>query len=121
LAGPGEDAEGVDAGELAYHENAALAAPAPVSAVTASLWKADGQVSSPIRARSGGQLARVASTAIGRGMGAAARGARGRSGAGGGVLAAIPATPELLAKVAALPPADDQPRVSRDTARAPDP
>ena len=54
-------------------------------------------------------------------MGAAARGARGRSGAGGGLLAAIPATPELLAKVAALPPADDLPRVSRDTARAPDP
>jgi ATP-binding cassette subfamily B protein len=121
LAGPGQDAEGVDAGELAYHQNAALAAPAPVSAVTPSLWKADSQASSPIRAMNGGQLARVAATAIGRGMGAAARGERGRSGAGGGVLAAVPATPELLAKVAALPPADDLPRVSRETARAPDP
>ena len=29
LAGPGDDAEGVDAGELAYHENAGRAIPPP--------------------------------------------------------------------------------------------
>jgi len=121
LSGPGQDAEGVDAGELAFHENAGRAAPARVSAVTPSLWKAPGPETAKTRIPDGGQLARVASTAIGRGMGAAARGARGRSGAGGGVLAAIPATPELLAKVAALPPADDLPRVAKPTARAPDP
>ncbi|MGH3156967.1 MAG: ABC transporter ATP-binding protein, partial [Streptosporangiaceae bacterium] len=121
LAGPGQDAEGVDAGELAYHENAGRAVPAPVSGVTADLWKAADQGSSPSRALNGSQLTRVASTAIGRGMGAAARGGRGRSGAGASMLAAIPATPELLAKVDALPPASELPQVRRQTARAPDP
>src|SRR6202042_648920 len=43
LAGPGEDAEGVDAGELAYHENAGRGAPAAgrgsaSGTVTPSLW-----------------------------------------------------------------------------------
>ena len=38
-----------------------------------------------------------------------------------GMLADIPPTPELLAKVAALPPANDEPEVSRSWARAPDP
>ena len=47
-----------------------------------------------------------------------------RGGGGGavtGMLADIPPTPELLAKVAALPPANDEPEVSRSWARAPDP
>jgi ATP-binding cassette subfamily B protein len=37
------------------------------------------------------------------------------------MLGALPASPELLAKVEALPPAQDQPEVSEDVARAPDP
>ncbi len=44
-----------------------------------------------------------------------------RSGASGGFLAGIPASPELLAKVAALPPATEQPGVNAAAARAPDP
>jgi ATP-binding cassette, subfamily B, bacterial len=127
LAGPGDDAEGVDAGELAYHQNAGRGDPAsrePASGgVTPSLWEAAGDTagSDYAAAANGGQLARASSTAIGRGMGAAARGGRGRSGAGGGMLAGIPPTPELLAKVDALPPANDLPGVSETASRAADP
>jgi ATP-binding cassette, subfamily B, bacterial len=127
LAGPGDDAEGVDAGELAYHENVGRGDPAdrePASGgVTPSLWEADEGAagSGYAAAANGSQLARVSGTAIGRGMGAAARGGRGRSGAGGGMLAGIPPTPELLAKVDALPPANDLPGVSQTESRAADP
>ena len=128
LAGPGEDAEGVDAGELACHENAGRGDPAagrdPASgSVTPALWEAiaDPAGSALAAGVNGSQLARVSGSAIGRGMGAAARGGRGRSGAGGGMLAGIPPTPELLAKVDALPPASELPRVSRAAARAADP
>ena len=120
LAGPGEDAEGVDAGELAYHENAGRGAPAagrgPASGpVTPSLWEEDRGAagSGPAAGVDGRQLARAPGTAIGRGFGAAARGGRGGSGAGGGMLAGIPPAPELLAKVDALPPANELPGVSQ--------
>jgi ATP-binding cassette, subfamily B, bacterial len=128
LAGPGDDAEGIDAGELAYHENSGRADPAgrrPAGrSVTPALWKspagAPGTAAGP---GSNGQLAQVAGAAIGRGMGAAARGGRGGASAAtaGSMLAGIPPTPALLAKVDALPPADELPGVSRDGARAGDP
>ena len=60
-------------------------------------------------------------------MGAAGRGraaATARfnlSSADGGMLSGLPPTPELLAKVAALPPATDQPDVDQAFSRAPDP
>jgi ATP-binding cassette subfamily B protein len=44
-----------------------------------------------------------------------------RSGASDGFLAGIAASPELLAKVAALPPGSEQPGVDAAAARAPDP
>jgi ATP-binding cassette subfamily B protein len=127
LAGPGDDAEGIDAGELAYHENSGRGDPArrePASGgVTPSLWPAaeNANGSGHEAATNGSRLARASSTAIGRGMGAAARGGRGTSGAAGGMLAGIPPTPELLAKVAALPPANELPHVSQTQARAADP
>jgi ATP-binding cassette, subfamily B, bacterial len=129
LAGPGDDAEGIDAGELAYHENqnAGRGDPArrePASGgVTPSLWPAaeNANGSGQEAAANGSKLARASSTAIGRGMGAAARGGRGTSGAAGGMLAGIPPTPELLAKVDALPPANELPHVSRTESRAGDP
>jgi len=134
LAGPGEDAEGIGAGQLAYHENSGLADPAAgqdlaAGSVTPALWAPDGQAPRPAggpaagQGASGGQLAAVAGAAIGRGMGAAARGgSRGASAAAAGsMLAGIPPTPELLAKVDALPPADALPGVSRDGSRAADP
>ncbi len=54
---------------------------------------------------------------MGGGRGLGRRGA----GGGGGLLAGVPASPELLAKVAALPPADDTPAIDQTAARAPDP
>ena len=93
LAGPGEDAEGMDAGELAYHENAGRGAPAAARGlasrpVTPSLWEAgdDAAGSGPAAGVDARQLARAPGAAIGRGFGAAARGGRGRSGAGGGMI-----------------------------------
>ena len=129
LAGPGDDAEGVDVGELAYHENAGrddTAAGTPTAGgVTPALWEAadDSAGSGPAPGINGTQLARLAGSSIGRGMGAAARGGGRGGGAGamGGMLAGIPPTPELLAKVGALPPANDLPGVSRADSRAADP
>src|SRR5262249_2394869 len=44
-----------------------------------------------------------------------------RTDASGGFLAGVPASPELLAQVGALPPASETPRVDTAAARAPDP
>jgi ATP-binding cassette subfamily B protein len=91
--------------------------------VTPELWDAgEDEESAPEAGVKGSQLARLAGTAIGRGMGAAARGGRGGGAAAmGGMLAGIPPTPELLAKVDALPPANDLPGVSRAESRREDP
>jgi len=134
LSGPGDDAEGVDAGELGYHENAGLGDPGAsrVTArggVTPALWRPRRSATAsgaPAGVNGGRQLSGMAESAIGRGMGAAARGGAGRGGGGGaaaagGMLAGIPPTPELLAKVDALPPADELPGVSQAGSRAADP
>jgi len=103
LAGPGDDAEGVDAGELSYYENAARQEAAgktepQADGVTPGLWDK--------------------SKAAGAGQPADAAGS-----AGGGhhdMLASIPPTPDLLARVDALPPADDVPKVDKEFARGAD-
>jgi ATP-binding cassette subfamily B protein len=143
LAGPGDDAEGVDAGELAYYRNGAAEAagtgqarPAP-GGVTPSLWPAavDAAANGTAAASeaAGRQLATAAAAGIGRGQisggmgagragGAAQRGAALSGGAiSGGWMAGVPASPELLERVAALPPANDVPGVDQSFARAPDP
>jgi ATP-binding cassette subfamily B protein len=143
LAGPGDDAEGIDAGELDYYRNeadqdaaACLAAPA-AGAITPTLWPArlrpataNGAAPSDAAAQ---QLAGTAAAGLGRGTisggagggragGAAQQGAALTGGAtGGGWLAGVPASPELLAKVGALPPATETPSVDESFARAPDP
>jgi ATP-binding cassette subfamily B protein len=142
LSGPGADAEGVDAGELAFYENddaaraAAVTAGPAAGSITPELWpaeqavngQADGDATAGASTR---QLVAVSSTAIGRGNGLGAgrgRGA-GRAGAGGmssaamggGLLAGIPPTPEMLAKVDALPPASDTPEVPKNLSRSADP
>ncbi len=150
LAGPGEDAEGVDAGELAFYQNAPDAGRRAAggrdglagSGVTPSLWPAEaahaaGAAGAALAVAGAGyqdaagrQLSGQASSAIGRGVLSTGGAARGRAGAGragfgggpdGGMLAGIPPTPELLAKVAALPPANDTPDVDPALSRAPDP
>ncbi len=143
LAGPGDDAEGVDAGELDYYRNGAdqdavacLVAP-PTGTITPSLWPArlrhataNGTAPSDAAAQ---QVASTAASGIGRGTisggagggragGAAQQGAALTGGAtGGGWMAGVPASPELLAKVEALPPASETPGVDESFARAPDP
>jgi ATP-binding cassette, subfamily B, bacterial len=152
LAGPGEDAEGVDAGELAcYSDDAAQRAAAAVAAsangaaggngasatgpgsVTPSLWGERPTTAGrePVLAGTAASAGdgRGAGATSGRGMsigyGARPRGSLRGSGGGGGAvtnfLAGIPPTPELLAKVDALPPASDAPEVSRSWARAAEP
>ena len=144
LAGPGEDAEGIDAGEIGFYEgNEDLPEPAVAAArglrrgITPSLWPDRAtQSDEALAAASSGasaQLATVAAAGIGRGHisggagggrggGAAQRGAALSGGAmGGGWLAGVPASPELLAKVAALPPATETPGVDESFARAPEP
>jgi ATP-binding cassette, subfamily B, bacterial len=101
LAGPGDDAEGVDAGELACYVNghdAAAPGPAPAAGgITPALWPTTGAArptrADPVPASQGG----------------------------GGFLAGIPASPELLAQVDALPPATDTPDVDARQARAAEP
>jgi len=135
LAGPGEDAEGVDAGELAYYENGPAGPGTTASRpddITPWLWPdRDRQAAgSGGPAGSATQLTSQASTSIGRGMGIGigGGGSRGRAasvsrtaGTDGSMLAGIPPTPELLAKVAALPPANDEPGVDQAFSRAGDP
>jgi ATP-binding cassette, subfamily B, bacterial len=155
LAGPGDDAEGVDAGELACYSDEAARRAADIAAqddggrpdasrataprvtaprltaprVTPSLWPAAGGDGGPpdaAAAAAGAPGAGAAPAAPGRGLrigyGARARGSLRGGGAGAtSMLADIPPTPELLAKVAALPPATDVPKVSRSWSRAADP
>jgi ATP-binding cassette, subfamily B, bacterial len=127
LAGPGDDAEGIDAGDIDYYRNEAdhRAAASPDRGATASLWP-DLKMS-PAAAGSesaASQLAQNTAAGLGRGLisgGAAQRGASLTGpAAGGGWLAGIPASPELLAKVAALPPASESPAVDQAFARQPD-
>ena len=150
LAGPGDDAEGVDAGELDYYRNeadqdaaACLAAPAsgrdhaePMACGSGPRHRTATRHRTAATAPSNAatqQLASTAAAGIGRGTisggagggragGAAQRGAALTGGAtGGGWLAGVPASPELLAKVEALPPATETPSVDESFARAPDP
>jgi ATP-binding cassette, subfamily B, bacterial len=140
LAGPGDDAEGVDAGELDYYRNGVSSqtavhemAPGP-GGITPSLWPDDGRrAAAGLSAAASTQLAGVAAGGFGRGTaggslsggargGAAQRGAALSGGAmGGGWLAGVPPSPELLERVAKLPPANDNPGVDDSFARAPEP
>ncbi len=109
LAGPGEDAEGIDAGELDSYSaeadaRAATARSAEAGDVTPELW--DPAAASTRDRRDGTGQAAAATAAAGH-----------RS----SMLADVPASPQLLAKVAALPPASDKPEVSQSWARAADP
>jgi ATP-binding cassette subfamily B protein len=129
LSGPGDDAEGVDAGELsavvaeaeavldaaAVNSTAANGTAAnstvtngtvtngtPLNGITPALWdrsKTDNDTQNPYRAASN-------AAALGAGPGR--------------LMAALPATPDLLAKVAALPPANDTPGLDPQVVHAED-
>ena len=110
LAGPGEDAEGVDAGELAYYASGNGSTNGDRGVNGKGGANRDGRPG-PARSRLWPEDA------------VPARADRATAGAdaGGGFLAGIPASPELLAQVDALPPATDTPGVDPGQARAADP
>jgi len=119
LAGPGDDAEGIDAGEV---EVDAPLVDAQVNGVTPALWDESKAPSGDLIGVDGLPLA----SASAAGLGAGGRGGGGgRVSAAGGpmttALASMPATPELLAAVAKLPPITDVPNVDERAAAAPDP
>jgi ATP-binding cassette, subfamily B, bacterial len=126
LAGPGDDAEGIDAGELAYYEQY-HGAPAPANGSAGPGESAgNGRNAGQSRAAGlsgpgtpGSRTAPALTASAGSRRGAARVG--GRMAPNAGFLAGLPATPELLAKVEALPPASDTPNVDAGQARAPDP
>jgi ATP-binding cassette subfamily B protein len=114
LGGPGEDAEGIDAGELAVADRDISAV---VDGVTPALWpRAWATETSTGAPATGIGAAGFGRNGIGRGAGRASAAVGGPS-----MLDGMPATPELLAKVAALPPATDQPAIAEADARAADP
>jgi ATP-binding cassette, subfamily B, bacterial len=102
LSGPGEDVEGVDA-----FIDPEVIDEAQVRGVTPSLWRREA-----VPELTAEQRANPALT-LGAGMGGPA--------GGGGFMAGLPPSPELLARVAALPPATEVPEVDDATARQADP
>ena len=142
ITGPDDDAEGTDALVARDYEQAAGApVPAPAAAgntITPRLWpRAAAPDAGRLSASRGGWAGRGRRGPAGGSGRAARRGAAGRPGrgprpdrrprwGGGGagmtsMMAGIPASPELLAKVDALPPAQDVPGVDVGWARAPAP
>jgi ATP-binding cassette subfamily B protein len=117
LSGPGEDAEGIDAGELTYYERAATSGRGEVAVqvggITPALWRGPAE-------GNGQRHTAAASTAAGSHRMSGGGGGWG-GGGGGGFLDSVPPTPELLAQVDALPPVRDVPGVDPAYARAPDP
>jgi ATP-binding cassette subfamily B protein len=108
LGGPGQDAEGVDAGELAYY----AAAPG-TGGVTRDLW--DGAA-----APGGASGEHGAPAAPPRASGGAPQGPRGNVRLG--LISGVAAAPALLKQVERLAPATDTPpRVDQAAARAADP
>ncbi len=123
LAGPGDDAEGIDAGEV---EVDAPVVDAQVDGVTPALWDESKLPSDDLIGADGLPLASASAAGLGGGgrVGGAGAGGRRVSAAGGPMttaLASMPATPELLAAVAKLPPITDVPDVDERAAAAPDP
>ncbi len=141
ITGPDDDAEGTDALLARDYEQAGGApGPAPAAAgntITPRLWPREAAPDAGAAPPAGADGLAAAGAAQLAGLAAlpgAARpagrvGARGRTGGRGGgggagmtsMMAGIPASPELLAKVDALPPARDVPGVDVGWARAPAP
>jgi len=130
ITGPGDGVEGADAGDLATAGTGAALAPdaGPALAGHGGAGRAGRTRSvSSKTADLAATRALTATPAIGRASGAArvggGRGGRGGIGRGGtmdGMIGSVPPSPELLAKVEALPPIKDKPKVDIARARAAD-
>jgi ATP-binding cassette subfamily B protein len=114
LAGPGDDAEGTGAGDLATDDLAT--GDHTAGGLTAGGLTAGGLEPEGITPRLWPTGPRDAG-----GTGQAAPSPVRQAAAGTSFLAGLPPSPELLARVAALPPASDQPDVDQAQARAADP
>ncbi|HEY7264645.1 MAG TPA: ABC transporter ATP-binding protein [Trebonia sp.] len=115
ISGPGDDAEGTDAGELTGELEATGDGNGTDGAETRV--RSEYLRTEAPAARTGGTTERGGrgGTAIGRGRGAARMGGR-----MDGMIGSVPPSPELIAKVEALPPVKDKPRVDVAQARAAD-
>jgi ATP-binding cassette subfamily B protein len=130
ITGPGDGVEGVDAGELpgtALANTAGSPGTANAAKTVALVSAADqgnGNGRAKPRVRSVSPVTDVAATralaATAPGGGRALNRARGGGGHMDGMIGSVPPSPELLAKVAALPPVKDEPRVELSAARAGD-
>jgi ATP-binding cassette, subfamily B, bacterial len=111
LSGPGDDVEGIDAGELAYYEDAQAAEVSGVSGVSGARGVS----------RASGVTAELwDKSKAPAGVTRTERQAGGPGGGYQGAIASAPPSPQLLAQVAALPPARDVPQVDQASARAGD-
>ncbi|HEX3513286.1 MAG TPA: ABC transporter ATP-binding protein [Trebonia sp.] len=134
ITGPGDGVEGADAGDLATAQLSLDAQALPESPADPAATVND-DAAREARTRSGSPKfsdaaatrALAATPAIGRAGGGAraggGRGGRGGIGRGGtmdGMIGSVPPSPELLAKVEALPPIKDKPKVDLAAARAGD-
>jgi ATP-binding cassette subfamily B protein len=123
ISGPGDDAEATGVEELA----ATLSASSPGGddgSAAADYWRNVAAEAKRL-GRSGGKKAKAAAGLGAPGLGGPGgpgfgRGGGGGAGGMGGMLGSVPPSPELLAAVAALPPARDEPKVPVATARAAD-
>ena len=123
IAGPGDGVEGADAGDLTTAVatgQSITAGTAASDAVTVAVGGHDESADRGTRARSGSPkpadhgAKRALTTAPGIGRGGGGRGNM------DGMIGSVPPSPELLARVAALPPVKDEPRVDVAQARAGD-
>jgi ATP-binding cassette subfamily B protein len=123
ITGPGDGVEGADAGDLAAAQGAVSDA-VPAEAGNGRGARGTRTRSSGLKVSDvGAARALTATPAIGRGGAARGGGRGGRAGAGGnmdGMIGSVPPSPELLARVAALPPVKDKPKVDLAQAEAAD-
>jgi ATP-binding cassette subfamily B protein len=125
ISGPGDDAEGTDAGELSVTPDDGARGDGRVGSQGKGTSVDEASTRSiPSFEASSARQAAVTAAAAGRGGAVLGRGGRGgRAGASShmdGMIGSLPPSPELLAGVAALPPVKDEPRVDATRARAAD-
>jgi ATP-binding cassette subfamily B protein len=119
MSGPSEDVDALSDAEIEAQADALGTrtddTERRVDGVTPSLWK-----DAPTALERAGASV-VGLSGAGGGMGGMGRGGPGGPGGPGGMFASLPPTPELLAQVAALPPATATPDMDPAVVRAPDP
>jgi ATP-binding cassette, subfamily B, bacterial len=120
IAGPGV----AGAGAAALTADAGSTGPENGAAVAESRNRSAAGLTDGATARAVAATPATGAGGGGRGGPVAVRGGRGAAGAGGGhmdgMIGSVPPSPELLAKVAALPPVKDEPKVDLAKARAGD-